>query len=312
MNFLSNISSFIRNLLIFSTFSTIMTGVAQAAENGTPTTAAGVYDFGTGFLPPTTDFGTFGSRIAFYTAHTNRDNNGNTLNAPFSLQVLSMSLAWMKMTDQTLLGGHYGFGLIQPFFKMDIDMTVPTPAGGLTLRDNVFRAADLQVIPLILGWTPAPNLAINTQFQIQAPTGDYDRNRLVSPGLNHWVFSPIINATYITSSGFEVSSSLEVDVNTQNHATDYRNGVEYRYEYALGQHIGAWTVGVGGYYYNQFSDDSSPTLTQGIRSRTFAYGPAVSYFTPKGPAIWVHAYKENYSRNRSEGYTLAFRIAQSF
>ncbi|MGM3161667.1 SphA family protein [Dickeya undicola] len=303
-------------LALFSFFLPLFCGLAvtpaMATENGTPSTAAGTYDFGAGFLPPTTDLGTFGSRVAYYSAHANLDNTGNKKNAPFSLQVLSMSLVWLKMTDQTLLGGRYGFGVIQPFFKMDMDMVAQTPIGPLPLSGDAFRQADTQVLPLILGWMPSQNFAINTQFQIQAPTGDYDKNRLVNPGLNHWVFSPMLNATYITNSGFEVSSSFQVDFNSENHETWYRNGTEYRYEYAAGQHIGAWTVGLGGYYYNQFSDDRSNTLITGNRSRTFAYGPAVSYFSPTGPSFWIHTYKEDDSRNRTQGYTIALRVAQSF
>ncbi|MCO7262949.1 SphA family protein [Dickeya zeae] len=309
MNYRTHITAI---TLSFPLFWGVAITPAMATENGTPSTAAGTYDFGAGFLPRTTDLGTFGSRVAYYSAHANLDSTGNKKNTPFSLQVLSMSLVWLKMTDQTLLGGRYGFGAIQPFFKMDMDMVAQTPIGPLPLSGDVFRQADLQVIPLILGWVPSHNFSINTQFQVQAPTGDYDKNRLVNPGLNHWVFSPMLNATYITNSGFEVSSSFQVDFNTENHETDYRNGTEYRYEYAAGQHIGNWTVGIGGYYYNQFSDDRSHTLTAGNRSRTFAYGPAVSYFSPTSPAFWIHAYKEDDSRNRTQGYTIAFRVAQSF
>ncbi|WP_258235646.1 hypothetical protein [Dickeya zeae] len=50
---------------------------AMATENGTPSTAAGTYDFGAGFLPRTTDLGTFGSRVAYYSAHANLDSTGN-------------------------------------------------------------------------------------------------------------------------------------------------------------------------------------------------------------------------------------------
>ncbi len=62
---------------------------------------------------------------------------------------------------------------------------------------------------MILQWNPSPNLFINTQLQIQAPTGALrTRTRLIFPGLNHWTFSPIVNATYLTDSGFEVCLKL--------------------------------------------------------------------------------------------------------
>lgn len=72
----------------------------------------------------------------------------------------------------------------------------------------------------------------------QAPTGSYRATRLFNPGVNHWTFSPIIGATYITNSGFEISTSIEIDQNTTNHATNYRSGTGFRQEFAIGQHIG--------------------------------------------------------------------------
>lgn len=285
---------------------------AHGTENGAPTTAVGVYDFGAGMMPPATPFGTLGLRTAFYSANTQKDRHGRSLDNNFSLDVLSIGVAYMRMTDYTVLGAKYGFGTVVPFFKMDASVKVPTPIGPLSLEADPFRMADVQLLPLILQWNLSPNLFINTQLQIQTPTGDYDKNRLISPGLNHWTFSPIVNATYITDSGFEVSSSFEVDVNTRNHETDYKNGVEYRHEFAVGQHIGPWTVGLGGYYYRQFTDDDAPGLESGNRARVLAIGPALSYFKPGLPPVWLHAYKEHDASNRAEGYTVALRISQSF
>lgn len=285
---------------------------AHGTENGAPTTAVGVYDFGAGMMPPATPFGTLGLRTSFYSANTQKDRHGRSLDNNFSLDVLSIGVAYMRMTDYTVLGAKYGFGAVVPFFKMDASVKVPTPIGPLSLEADPFRMADVQLLPLILQWNLSPNLFINTQLQIQTPTGDYDKNRLVSPGLNHWTFSPIVNATYITDSGFEVSSSFEVDVNTRNQATDYKNGVEYRHEFAVGQHVGPWTVGLGGYYYRQFTDDDAPGLESGNRARVLAIGPALSYFKPGLPPVWLHAYKEHDASNRAEGYTVALRISQSF
>ncbi|CRM50599.1 transporter [Pseudomonas salomonii] len=285
---------------------------AQATENGAPTTAVGVYDFGAGMMPPATPYGTVGLRTGFYSANVQKDRSGRAVDNHLSLDVLSIAAAYMHMTDHTVLGASYGYGMVVPFFKMDASMKVQTSVGPLHLEADPFRLADVQFLPVILQWNLSPNLFINTQLQLQAPTGDYDKNRLVSPGLNHWAFSPIVNATYITDSGFEVSSSFEVDVNTRNPATDYKNGVEYRHEFAVGQHVGPWTLGLGGYYYRQFSDDDAPGLQSGNRARVLAVGPAVSYIAPGLPPIWLHAYKETDARNRAEGYTVALRISQSF
>lgn len=288
---------------------------AHATENGMPTTAAGVQDFGAGFMPPSTPFGTVGMRFSDYQARVIKDSHGRDDGNDFNINVLAIGLAYLRMTDQQLFGARYGFGAVSVFFRMDADLGIN--AGGQRVFSDsaqLFRPADLQLIPLILDWRLAPGVGINTQLSIQAPTGDYDKNRLVSPGTNHWTLSPILNASYISPSGLELSSSFQVDINACNPATDYRSGVEYRHEFAVGQHLGPWTAGLGGYYYRQLSDDEAPGLTRGNRARTLALGPAISYFEPGSglPAIWLHAYKEVETRNRAEGYTVALKIGVSF
>jgi hypothetical protein len=307
-NYKSNISS----RMLFSLGLLGLCTTAAATENGVPTTAFGVYDFGAGMMPPPSSTGIFGLRTGYYSANDQKDRHGRSRDNNFSLDVLTLGLAYIHMTNNTVLGANYGFGGVVPFFKMDGSVEIPTPGGPLKLEADPFRMADLLISPLILQWSLSPNLFINAQLQIMAPTGDYDKNRLVSPGLNHWAFSPIVNATYITDSGFELSSSFQADINTRNQATNYKNGVEYRHEFAAGQHMGAWTVGLGGYYYRQLSDDEAPGLDSGNRARVMAAGPAVSYFKQGLPPVWLHVYKEFDARNRSEGYSIGLRIAQSF
>ena len=43
-------------------------------------------------------------------------------------------------------------------------------------------------------------------------------------------------------------------------------------------------------------------LEAGNRARVLAVGPAVSYFKPGVPPIWLHVYKEFDARNRAEGH----------
>lgn len=290
----------------------LLAGQAQATENGAPTTPAGVYDFGAGMTPPPTPFGTLGMRTAYYSTNVQKDRHGDKTNNTLSLDVLSIGVAYIRMSDKQLFGAQYGFSVAQPFFQMDARLKVDTPFGPLRFEKEVFRQADTQITPLILQWNLSPNLFVNTQLQIQAPTGDYDKDRLISPGLNHWTVSPALNATWLSDSGFEVSSSFQLDFNTRNHDTDYRNGTEYRHEFAVGQHVGPWTVGLGGYYYQQISDDDGPNLDHGNRARVLAVGPAVSFFKPGLPPVWLHAYKEFGAENRTEGYTVALRFGHSF
>ncbi|MBN0986000.1 SphA family protein [Amphritea pacifica] len=287
----------------------------HASENGAPTTPMGVFEFGTGFMPPATPSGTFATRAAYYSTDKVVDSHGDKITGQdFSLDVFSISAVYLNMTDEEILGAKYGYSAILPFLKMNADLSVSVPGVGVVFEDNadLFRQGDMQIIPLILQWNLAPNLAMNTQLQIQLPTGDYDKNRLVSPGLNHWVISPNYGVSYISDAGYEVSSSFQLDISSENPDTHYTNGVEYRHEFGVGKHTGPWTVGLGGYFYRQLTDDEGPGVIDGNKGTVTALGPALSYFSPGKPAVWLHAYKEFNAENRAEGYNLALRVAMSF
>lgn len=284
---------------------------AMATENG-PTTPFGVYDFGAGMMPPPSENGTVGLRISYYTPTRSTDGEGNTVPNNIKLSVLSIGAAYIRMTDTQWWGANVGFGAAMPFLRMKGSVDVKTPAGPLHLDSSAFTQGDIQLYPLILQWNLPPRLFANAALQVQAPTGDYDAKRLFNPGNNHWAVGPLVGMTYLSPSGFEASTKLELSFNTINPATRYRNGVEFKQEFALGQHVGPYTVGLGGYWYKQLTDDSAPGLTSGKRAQVAALGPAISFFQPGLPALWFHIYKEFEARNRSEGYAAALRLAKSF
>lgn len=201
-----------------------------------------------------------------------------------------------------------------PVLNMRLNLTVPTPVGPLELAGSNAAQGDLQLIPAILQWTPWPGLYTNAQLIVQAPTGSYDKSRLINAGTNHWTLVPSAAVTWIVPSGFEVSTSVQLNFNTRNKDTDYRSGTEYQQEFAIGQHVGPWTFGVGGYVYRQISDDKAPGLANGNRARVNAIGPAISFFELGSglPLVWVHGYKEFGARNRSQGEQLTLRAAWTF
>lgn len=280
-----------------------------ATENGSPTTTFGVYEFGAGITPPPSDVGTFGVRTGYYSAKSLKNNQGNDSGGDFSLSLLSVAPFYLRMTENKIFGANYGYGAVLPLFKMNAHLRLDTPNGPLSLEANPFRMADAVIIPIILQWSVNPQLYINTSFAITTPTGDYDKNRFVSPGLNHWTYSPALNLTYIAKSGLEVSSSFQVDISSTNKATNYKNGIEYRHEFAIGQHTGPWTAGLGGFYYRQITDDSGPGLNSGNRSSAMAIGPAISFFSPGKSPFTAHIYREFGAKNRPQGYTFAVRLA---
>jgi hypothetical protein len=286
--------------------------IAQATENGATITPFGLLDFSAGISPPATPVGTVGFRASYYSATVQRDGDGNDKDNDFDLAVKTYALAYIKMTEAELFNASVGFGAVLPVVDIDGSLTVSTAGGDIAIAGDDFAIGDMQFMPIILQWNAPPNLFVNASLQIQAPTGHYDQNNSFNAGTNHWTIAPTVGVTYISDSGFEVSSRIQLSFNTENPDTDYQSGVEYLQEFAVGQHFGPWTLGVGGYAYQQLTDDSGSGASEANRGRVFALGPAISFFEPGKPVVSLHAYKEFGAENRAEGYNVAVRVGMSF
>lgn len=303
-----------KHSLAAAALTALLCGSAAAVENGAPITPFGVMDFGAGQLPPPTEIGSVGLRVARYRADELRDDSGNRSPVGARVAVDSVGLAFVKMTELTLGDAKFGWGAVLPWLRTSLDLAVPTPAGPLALSGNNSAQGDVQLIPAILSWTPSPGLFTNVQLQLQLPTGSYDRTRLINAGSNHRTVSPVFAFTWITPGGFELSSNIQLNFHSRNKDTDYTSGREYQHEFALGQHVGSWTFGIGGYHLQQIGDDKGTGVVNGNRARVTALGPAVSFFEMGSglPLVWVHAYKEFNARNRSQGTQIAARLGWAF
>lgn len=281
-----------------------------ALEGDFPTTSFGVSDFAAGIVPPPSNLPSVEFRFASYTAKKIIDNNGNKSPLNIDASVNTYAFAAVQTTNISLLGAKYGWAVAMSYFRMNLDLGIPTSNGLISQSGENNALGDIQIYPFILSWTPTQNLFVYTSLMVQAPTGAYKPDRIVNAGVNHWVISPIIAFTYITSFGTEISSTIQLNTNTRNPDTDYRSGIEYQHEFAIGQHLGPWTIGVGGYYNQQITDDvQSGHAIPGSRARVFAAGPAVFFYKPRSawPIVSLHAYKEFGARNRTEGKQIALR-----
>lgn len=302
--------------LLVSAVALTLAGAAHSVESGAPITPFGVFDFGAGMLPPPSDVATVGVRAAAYSASELRDTNGKVSPVGIKLKVNSAALAIVKTTDIQLLGGTYGFAAVVPYLDMSNRLTIRTPVGPLPLKGTNAAVGDVSITPVMVKWTPSPGLFVNGRLELQLPTGSYKADRLINTGSNHWTASPAVAFTWISPSGLEVSSNIQINFHGKNKDTKYQSGAEYQHEFAVGQHVGPWTIGVGGYINQQLSDDkvNDAKFQDGNRSRVMALGPAISFFElgSEWPLIWAHAYKEFGARNRTQGTQLAVRAAWTF
>ncbi|MGH6799891.1 MAG: SphA family protein [Methylocella sp.] len=189
--------------------------------------------------------------------------------------------------DFKLFGADPGFAVTVPFASNRV--TVNSRA------DEIVSIADTEY-SAILGWH-AGEQHWNVVLTGFAPTGNFNPNRFSLTSLNHPALDLKGDYTYLSlQTGLEVTGALGLTLNAPNTATHYQSGEELHFEWAVNQHFPfGLAAGVGGYFYQQVTDDHGSGATFGaFRGRVAAVGPLLSYALKAGAqevdfsARWFH------------------------
>ena len=151
------------------------------------------------------------------------------------------------------------------------------------------------------------------------PTGAYNPQRLSNIGIGHGAIDGGGGYTYLNQkTGFELSAVTGFTGNWKNTDTDYRNGVDWHFDWAVSQFLSEnWELGVVGYVYQQLTHDSYSTdgvigaarqrLLGGFRSSVASVGGELGYVFKMGNNqgyFNLRGYSEFSAKNRTEGYAL--------
>jgi len=199
--------------------------------------------------------------------------------------------------DVKLFGADPGFAVTVPFASNRV--TVNSHA------DEIVSIADTQY-SAILGWHAGEHHwnVVLTGF---APTGNFNLNRFSLTSLNHPALDLKGAYTHLSlQTGLEVTGALGLTLNARNTATHYQSGAELHFEWAVNQHFPfGLAAGVGGYFYQQVTDDhGSGAIFGPFRGRVAAVGPLLSYTLKAGAqevhfsARWFHEFA---AQNRFRG-----------
>jgi hypothetical protein len=281
---------------------------AWATESGGGHYPNGAEDFMSGALPPPGTY--FLNYLSWYNAGSFRNDSGDKLFADFDLDVVANTLRLVHVTDRKIFGASWAVHAFVPVVNVDVSRTL---APGFDREsDNAFGIGDIIVDPFILGWHGKNWHAIGA-LDIYVPTGDFNERNLANVGRNYWTFEPVFAFTYLSDGGIEVSAKLMYDFNTENNATNYQSGEEFHFDYAVGYHVGPWTLGAAGYYYQQITDDKldGETFLDGFKGRAFAIGPAMKY-DYKNMAFTLKYLAESDVENRPQGNALWLKFLYAF
>jgi hypothetical protein len=283
--------------------SLIVTGTGFATEGGGGAYPNGVEDFLAGALPPPGTY--YINEMLYYTSDTFRGTDGDELFSDFKVRAFANSFRFLHMTKKQVFGAQWGVQAIVPVVYVDVTL----PFGS----DRRWGLGDLVVDPFILGWH-SKNLHVATGIDVVIPVGTYDKDRLANAGRNYWTIEPIVAATFLTDSGFEISAKVMYDFNTKNTDTGYRSGQEFHMDYAIGYHLKQWTLGLSGYLYSQTTGDElhgQKVGTDGFKGRVISLGPTAKY-DHKNTSLILKWQPEFEAKNRPEGNTFWFKFLYAF
>jgi hypothetical protein len=227
------------------------------------------------------------------------------------------------VTPYKIFGGTYAPGVAIPLVWNTVTASVSRPGGGIVNRTGTANGlGDIEFFPITLGWSSLSNdLHIDFYGGIYAPSGGYDKNQLANQGLGYWTFEPGVLISYLgQKNGFEATTYIGYDINTENTTTKYQSGEEFHIDATVAQHLplGKGFVGIGanGFYLQQTTGDSgSGARLGGFEQMTAGIGPVLSYagqFDKMGFAAEVKWLPQIATDNTVKGNFIWFKLGVSF
>ena len=279
----------------------------------------GADDFMAGLVPPPGTYLMLYSN--YYSADRYKDDNGDDYDAgplaDVDVSVWANVLRLVHVTDIRILGANWAVQTLIPVLDMDFEFGAPFHG----LSDSKFGLGDIIVDPLLLAWH-GKHFHWAAGLDIFLPTGSYDMYREpINPGNNVWTIEPAFGITYLNGP-IDLSVKLMYDVSTANddyldplsgRAVDLLPGQEFHADFAAGYSFAdGWTAGVGGYFYQQTTDDQVDGLNVAHeRGRVLAIGPAVKY-AHRNMSLTFKCLFETQVRNRPAGQSTWFRLIYAF
>jgi hypothetical protein len=227
----------------------------------------------------------------------------------------STGFAALWVPEAKILGGQIGLSLASSYSfawahgevtgLINAEKTVE----GWGLGDTIPRAQ--------IGWTSG---AWSNTFYLTGwlPTGNYERGFEPNTGKNRYGVNLGWGVTYTEpNTKLEFDSAIGVTFSAPNPATDYKNGDDFIWEWAVGKKFAnGLEIGAAGYAYQQLTADSGSGAKLGpFKGRVFGIGPHLVYNTVlmHRPVIFnFRNYQEFDAENRFEGNVTTFTTTVKF
>jgi hypothetical protein len=234
--------------------------------------------------------------------------NGNTALKP-DINVGGAIAAYSITTTKKLLGGEYGFAFMVPVLNT-------------RFTSNLFNASaesagvsDILFEPINLGWHEGQaDYSVNYSFY--APSGDFDPNSPLNPGLGFWEHQIQAGLTYNIDKKklWNIAGLTTWEINHSKLGTDIKPGPIFTGEYGLGRRFFKYQMNAGivGYASHKLSADSGSSISpliSGDLDRGFGAGGEWKYTDIKHKLAFDVRYEQQFGVElRTSGKILVFSI----
>jgi hypothetical protein len=292
---------------------------AKAAEGGIGAYLMGSRSNGAGITPPPGVY--FEDDTYFYDAKIGGGKSlptGGLLVANVSTQTWLNLPTTLWVTPAKILGGDLAFSLTSSVGepRVGASLLVNSPRlgpVGLNVTDDNTSLSDF-FIQSYLGWQ-AGNFHWQLGIGGVAPSGTYVSGQLSNASLNRPAVDLFATLTWLDPAiGWDLSTAAGFMFNQPNTATNYTTGDEFHLEWAATKYITKqFTLGLVGYYYQQFTPDSGSGAVLGaFEGRVVALGGSIGYTFELGKlpvSTRLKVYREFDAVNHLEGTSGFFSVS---
>lgn len=273
-------------------------GPSNATENGAIAYPIGVNTIMAGAMPGPGDTWLQNYTI-YYAADAFTNGEGNSAVPGFGADVFANAVRIFHTWDVEFGPFRLASGIVVPFMNTDV--------GTVFGSQSNFGFGDITLQPLYLGWSNAEKTFFGfSGVDVFVPTGGATSNNFIT-------VNPYTTFTWMPVQKLDVSGAIGVEFHTKNDDTQYQSGALFFVDWGVNYHafdtIPELTVGVGGYFVKQFTDDEllGVAYQGGFRQQGFAIGPQISYGGPNGAfgVKWQHEFA---TENRAEGDRFWFQF----
>ncbi len=284
-------------------------GVLHASEYGVGTYRPGQVDLFAGMLPAPG-----GVLVKNYFLFQDASLTAQPQNAPVRLHTHTITYTdatfVIYTTPWRIFGANWGVATLAQTRIADQTLRTTVIGGpSSSQRSTVGGFGDLIVSPLMLNWNFS-KFHLVSALMFYAPTGSYDRRRVIDIGLNRWAVEPDVGVTWLDEeTGRHASLFAGYTVNAENPSTHYLSGQEFHADFVLAQHLPHGLIaGVAGYAVQQTTPDSGSGATLGaFKGRVIGLGPLLGATVPilRVPISFSFKYDFEFAaQNRSTGNAL--------